>query len=336
LYAGAGLAATAGLPVWRQFAEQLVQSAERAELIKRADVEFYESALRDRKADYVVDEIVGHIPNDFLLTFLRGLFLGMRDVPEVYRDLSALPFAAVLTTNFDNFAERAFGYAPEKVRSLRDTELMRTALTRSESFLLHLYGTLDRPETVLVSPAQFDEAVSSNLQFRELVESLFLSKTILFAGCSLEGIETYLRGLRFHGRSNTRHFAIAGVLGTSWEAMGGVLERRHGIQVIPYEEGSADGLRAAIRFLRVACGIDDAGPVEHPTRAAASSTSPLTRVILDNIGPFDKLDCTLKPDLNVFLGNNGVGKSTILRAIAVALAGRAAEPYAGRLVRTTR
>ena len=94
-------------------------------------------------------------------------------------------------------ASTSFGFPPEDVRTPQDIEALLACLKENKFFLLHLYGTLDRPETMLVSPAQFDDAISGNLPFREVIENLFVTRTILFAGCSLEGIETYLRGLRF-------------------------------------------------------------------------------------------------------------------------------------------
>ena len=54
---------------------------------------------------------------------------------------------------------------------------------------------------------------------------------------------------------------------------------------------------------------------------------------LTNIGPFDHLDLELDPRWNILLGDNGVGKSSVLRAIAVALCGRDAQPFAERLLK---
>ncbi|MGH9200571.1 MAG: phospholipase effector Tle1 domain-containing protein, partial [Vicinamibacterales bacterium] len=256
LFAGAGVSATAGLPVWKDFAEAFVRAAQEEGVIAHEDVEFHERALRDRKFDSVVDEMVGRVRPEFVQGFLRATFLRTTDVPAVYRDLSSLRFAAVLTTNFDSLAARAFDYSPQNVRTPADAESINGALSRSEPFLLHLYGTLDRPDTLSVSPAQFDQVISGNLQFRESVQSLSLSRTILFVGCSLEGIETFLKSVGLHGSWTRRHYAIAGVLGTSWEATGGLLDRRYGVQVIPYRDGDADDLRAAVRALQAAVNQD--------------------------------------------------------------------------------
>ena len=59
----------------------------------------------------------------------------------------------------------------------------------------------------------------------------------------------------------------------------------------------------------------------------------LASLQLTNIGPFASLDLKLTHEWNILLGDNGVGKSSILRAIALGLAGIDAQPYAERLLR---
>jgi uncharacterized protein (DUF2235 family)/predicted ATP-binding protein involved in virulence len=328
LYAGAGLSAMAGLPVWRDFAAQLLDAALNAGVVNDDEAHEYREAVADRKTDYVVDGIVGHASLSFVQPFLRATFQTMRPVPVAYQDLAALRFAAALTTNFDNLLERAFKYSPDQVRTPLDVDQILEYLKQNQPFLLKMYGTLERPDTMLVSPAQFDQAISDNLRFREVIQGLFLSKTILFVGCSLEGIERYLRGLRLRGTSR-KHYAVSGVLGTTWRVMAEGLKHRYGIEVIPYQDGSAEELENAIRLLR--SRVDESqGQVERTTG------EPLKRIVLENIGPFENRSIILRDDTNVFLGNNGVGKSTILRAVAATLCGSEGSPYVGRLLRAKR
>jgi energy-coupling factor transporter ATP-binding protein EcfA2 len=331
LYAGSGLSAPAGLPAWQSFAEQLVDHARQAGLINEQDISFYDSALRDRKTDYVVDEVVGRAEGPFMQEFLRTTFLG-RTPPAAHEVVRELPFAAALTTNFDDLLEQTFEERMKVAGSAalvpQDVEGLLSSYTRRAFFVLKLYGSLDRPDSVLVSPAQFDRAVSQNLSFHNFVENLFLSRTILFVGCSLEGIESYLRGVRLRARSTVQHYALAGVLGSSWEAMAGVLERRYGIRVLPYRTGDTEDQLHALRTL--AERLETASPKR--TRAP-SEASPVKRITLTNVGAFAEASIDLHPRVNILLGNNGVGKSTLLRALAVALAGKDAEPYAARLVR---
>jgi energy-coupling factor transporter ATP-binding protein EcfA2 len=47
----------------------------------------------------------------------------------------------------------------------------------------------------------------------------------------------------------------------------------------------------------------------------------LTRLVLTNVGPFRDLSLDLRPGWNVLLGDNGCGKTSVIRAIGLALAG---------------
>jgi ABC-type multidrug transport system ATPase subunit len=59
------------------------------------------------------------------------------------------------------------------------------------------------------------------------------------------------------------------------------------------------------------------------TQVNATEVAPtfLRKIRLSNIGPFTDLSLNLDPHWNVLLGNNGAGKSTVLRAIALILCG---------------
>src|SRR5204862_3643504 len=65
-----------------------------------------------------------------------------------------------------------------------------------------------------------------------------------------------------------------------------------------------------------------------------SVTSRLHSVTLKNIGPFSELNLDLNAGWTILLGDNGVGKSTVLRAISVGLAGSEAADFAGRLIKS--
>ena len=65
-------------------------------------------------------------------------------------------------------------------------------------------------------------------------------------------------------------------------------------------------------------------------------SSRLRRVVLENIGPFDHAELNLAERWNILLGPNGVGKSTILRAIATGICGLDAGPFADRLIKAGR
>jgi hypothetical protein len=66
------------------------------------------------------------------------------------------------------------------------------------------------------------------------MESLFFSRTLLFVGASLEGIESYLKGISFRGSIPHVHYALVSVAGNAWRAKADQLARRYGICVLPF------------------------------------------------------------------------------------------------------
>jgi predicted ATPase len=336
LYVGAGLSASAGLPVWRQFVERLLEWAERMGAIDATFAaslrEAADGGMRDLAVDSVVGRVTEHGQHRELHQFLEITFLSPSvELTAWHKAIHELPFSAVLTTNFDRLLERTFEHLTSRVLTPRDTEELLAALTRNQFFLLKLYGTLERPDTVLVSPAQYESEIEGNRAFAQFMESLFVTRTLLFLGASLEGIMAYLEAIPFQG-GKRRHYAVVAVNGSGWRAKADQLMRRYGIQVLPYAP-SAD--HAALRdFLtELASRIQELEPAR---KLLASVTrkpfASLKSVRLQNIGPFGDLQLELDPHWNVLLGDNGVGKSTVLKAIALAVCGRAAQGYADRLI----
>src|SRR4029077_3884830 len=100
------------------------------------------------------------------------------------------------------------------------------------------------------------------------------------------------------------------------------------IKVIPYSPSG--GFPEVPRFLEKL-----ANAVEANQRSSAQTpprSGCLKSVTLENVGPFDMLKMELTPQWNILLGDNGVGKSTILKAIAIAICGQEAAPYAERII----
>jgi hypothetical protein len=336
LYVGAGLSASAGLPVWREFVERLLEWGERigatdatfsASLREAAD-----SGMRDLVVDSVVGRVAEHGQNRELHQFLEATFLSPAlELTSWHSSIRELPFSAVLTTNFDRLLEQTFWHRTRRVLTPRDTEELLAALSGKQFFLLKLYGTLERPDTVLVSPAQYESEIEGNRAFAQFMESLFVTRTLLFLGASLEGIMAYLEAIPFQG-GRRRHYAVVAVNGSGWRAKADQLLRRYGIQVLPY--APSDDHAALRDFLtELASRIQ----VLEPAKKLIDSVSPkpfasLKSVRLRNIGPFEDLQLDLDPHWNVLLGDNGVGKSTVLKAIALAVCGRAARGYADRLI----
>ena len=339
LYAGSGLSAQSGLPVWRGLLSEMVEWAIEQRVVDERLGQSLRAALLQGELESVSDGLLDQLgeQRSALYEFLQKRLLEGTSRSPVHQILRDLPFSAVLTTNLDGLLEAAFKERKTPVYTPRDTETLLTALSSRAFFILKLYGDLYSPGTVILSAAQYEDAIASNATFSTFMETLFFSRTILFLGASLEGIEDYLKGIRFSDTRLRTHYALVDVAGAgpTWELKSKTLRRKYGIEVIPYSP--TEGHPQVSQFVgELAQGLEKAKGSDQTISGMAAVAAPtkgaLKRVILDHIGPFDHLEMNLDPGWNILLGDNGVGKSNILKAIAVAFCGWDARAYANRLI----
>jgi WD40 repeat protein len=338
LFAGAGLGARAGVPTWNQFLEQLRLFALENQIISDSDSDSFVAALKNGDRDSVADGLVQAFgeKRQMLQDFLRRSFPEPTSLSTAHRRLAQIPFATVVTTNYDTLLEKAFpDFAQSGLFTPKDAEALLDALSQRRQFILKLYGIIERPDTLIFAPIEYREVIASNLSFSKFVEGFFFSRSFLFIGLSLEGIQDFLSGFVFRGTARRRHFALVAVSGKAWKSRANLLKRRYNIEVLSYPVTET--------FVETDTFIENlltaTGPQQ--TESSAPRTQPaalkpgIRKLILEDIGPFERLEVDFSPDKNwkVLLGDNGVGKSTALKAIATAIIGSDARSYAARLVR---
>lgn len=331
-FIGAGMGAQAGLPTWRPLIQTILSEMNQQGLIEPSQSASLQEAFNEGQTDLAADGLVSSLRGQerLLYDLLTRTFLRPDiHITRVHSLLRSLNLSAVLTTNFDNLLDTTFSDRVQGVFTHQDADRLLQALSKRQFFLLKLYGSLDRPESVLLAPFQYLEAMARNVLFSRFMESLFSSRTLLFVGASLEGIESYLTGIKLPTSMPQRHFALVAVQSGAWRAKADLLTRRFGIQVLGYTPQI--GYPEIGQFLdKLAMRVNG-----HDVKSARK-VSRLKKVTLDNIGPFDHLELQLDGGWNILLGDNGVGKSTILRAIAVGIAGPDAADFAGRLIKSSK
>ena len=104
LFAGAGLSAQAGLPIWKGFVAGLLDWAIKLGILDTEAAQAQEAALRDGDANAVADNLVSAFGEDkrLLLQSCESLSGSSLALPEAHSSLRRIPFAGVLTTNLDN------------------------------------------------------------------------------------------------------------------------------------------------------------------------------------------------------------------------------------------
>jgi ABC-type multidrug transport system ATPase subunit len=330
-FVGAGLGAQAGLPTWQPMIQALLTEVSRQKLLEPKQAETLQDALREGQVNVVADELVDQLSGraDLLKEFLSRTYLrkDVRPTPA-HHLLRSLNLSGLLSTSFDELLETTFANQVRAVCTHQDAGTLLELLTKKQFFFAKLYGSLEKPDSLLIGRSQFEEAMARNPLLSRFVESLFYSRTLFFIGAGFDGIESYLAGLKVAGTSEPRHFALVVAHSGAWRAKADLLRRRYGIHVLAFSP-RAD-FSEVERFLG---SLASAVSTRLGSRQGAASTiSRLKSVTLKNIGPFADLTLELDSGWTVLLGDNGVGKSTVLRAIAVGLAGSEAGEAAGRLI----
>ncbi|HLP47694.1 MAG TPA: AAA family ATPase [Candidatus Deferrimicrobium sp.] len=338
LFAGLGLSAGSGMPTRNEFVEGFLEWAITDKIIEKKFGESLRPSLKQGDTELVVNAVYGQLKNlDKLTRYLENIFLDpSRQLSKTHYLLKDIGFNAVLTSNIDNLLERTFDDFTDPIYTPEDSESFLNSLTKRKFFILKIRGKIEESRGLCVAQEVYKRSIAGNLHFLEVMESLFFSRTLLFIGLSFEGIEDNLEVFNFRGDIPLRHYALVAVSGSDWQAKAELLKKRYGIQVLPYPF-SKDHPEVDEFLEKLANETKKLRETRLSTNRSVEETQKsdrVKRIFLENIGTFDKLELDLTPGWNIFLGDNGVGKSTILKAIAVGICGKEAEPYAHRLIKS--
>jgi hypothetical protein len=325
LFSGAGTAAQAGWPTWDQILLSLLERLERED-------PFWTTVREYGRPELFSDLVSGRLARADLLGHLEGILPhdnASAELPLLHRLLKQLPFAGVVTNTWDDVLERTFQDRNPVVLLPTAVDDYAGLLREDQFFLMRASGILSEDELIF-TPDDFRRVMHDNKPWSRFVASLFTTKTVLFLGTSLEGIDQFLVGSGLLSRPERTHYAV--VPQESDTALQQErLAQRYNIQVLPFE--ATRGFPEVIDFTR-SLASKVSSTKRGPTRPR-QQRDVLREVRLYNIGPFEELALDLHRGWNILLGDNGCGKSTVLEAIGLALVGdddRAA-PAAERLLK---
>jgi energy-coupling factor transporter ATP-binding protein EcfA2 len=278
----------------------------------------------------VADLITARLERGRLLTILQELYGRTPEpLPPICEVLRSIPFASVVTASWGDLIERMFAEriagSTDAVISIGDsrdfTERFRQITNPSFFTIVKIYGTLSGLNTFVFTADEYTRALQENLDLAKFLSSLFTSNTLFFVGVSLASVEQFLSGSGLSAPSARRHFAVV-----PWQRdIESQKERflsRWGVELLVFvpSQGYAE-VREFCKSLRDR--VRARTRIPHRQRLSPTQISPATldRVTLSNIGPFDQLTLDFNHTWNVILGDNGSGKSTVLKAIGLGLCG---------------
>lgn len=162
--------------------------------------------------------------------------------------LAELNPRTLLTTNYDRILERNFvtGYAVYSY----DSKAVAQAVRRGEYVLVKLHGTVEDPQNMILTRLDFTKLRQSGEKTLELIEALFLTRTVLFLGYSLGDPDLQLILENQFGKrgEHAGHYMLAPSRSHDLVAKR-IVREAYGVEVLPYEGELVMGFMAMLEDL---------------------------------------------------------------------------------------
>jgi signal transduction histidine kinase/CheY-like chemotaxis protein len=258
-FVGSGFSALAGLPNWETLIIRLLEKCPASELgkeDKKALLGMAESGRLSDLADFVRSSLKPKTFRDILVKMLDPSDIRPT---EAHKTLAAIPFSAIITTNYDHLLEDAYTkvYGGRYARSYTYTNIsaLGNLVAEKQFFILKAHGTVEDPDNIIFSRSDYQRVMVNAPAYRTFFSSLFATRTFLFIGYSLSDpdLTMILEDLAniFRGFCQV-HYAIIPDPGRIERKL---FEQRFNIEVIPYIPSTDqhpevhDFLKAIVRHL---------------------------------------------------------------------------------------
>jgi len=239
-FVGAGLSIGAGLPDWSNTMRQMVAWC-KSHNIELTDENEINDLIADNDFLVLADTLIERMGDGRFRQFIAETFRGKKLRPtETHKLLPQIPFAAVLTSNYDKLIEGAYASANDGELPLTFTHLdtgeLSGALQTNEFHILKTHGTVDRIESVILSGRQYRALLNNNNAYKIYLQQILTQKTVLFLGFSLTDPDllSVLTALRFDFKDDTApHYALVDATKTNSIKIER-FRKDYNIHVIPY------------------------------------------------------------------------------------------------------
>lgn len=335
LITGGGLAAQAGLPTWTELLANFLSHLEAID--QGADWALVRNQLLKGDHSLAYDLLESRKRLKDLQDAIVEQFGKKAEVPSWLSDFFvSVPMAGVLTITPDNLVERAAKRGDPLVFTY-DTPADYSRLLRDKQFFVgKLYGDLSSPKKLLVTAKQYGSMLEDMPELKTFIASLFSSKHLLFVGVSPDGILDFLEATGIRQSGSLTHYALVPER-SDLQVLQERFQSKYDITLLRYRPTA--GFPEVPKFfgqLQAAVGRQRS---ERPSNLPVEATlvpSKLESLWLTNIGPFREARFDFSNPWTILLGNNGSGKSTVLKAIALALSGEdeKARSYSRQLLRS--
>lgn len=247
LFIGSGASADAKLPTFLELvvalAERVKDSFPDMEESQRKEIE---DLLDQRKlmqlASYCLN-ILGSA--DFYDTVISQVSVQGKTSPT-HDMLSLIPFAGVISVNYDTFTEQCFEHNHQPYKVILPDDM--TVTPRNAVPVYKIRGTYDNPESIIILHKDMVNMLFDNKAYTDKLKDIFSNYTVLFYGFSFNDpdIDIMLQEVMYRNKHRAKkHYALLPNIGTIESQY---ILQEYNIQTIAYQCVSHD-YSAAYMFL---------------------------------------------------------------------------------------
>lgn len=250
--ASAGCVASVGdtrPPTWEQLLTMLCESIRN----NQSDQDIARQLIRERKYLDAAEVIVSSLIRADYVDTMRNIFeIPRYNKSALHESILRLDPKVVITTNFDTVydlycrsGDAAEGY---NIFNYTDTHLI-SQLRSPIRCVIKAHGCITDPDTMILTRSEFFEARQRAPHFFRILDSLFLTHTLLFVGYSLSDpdIQITLENSYIAAPSSHTHYFVteAGM----HPALKKSAQRTYNISFLEFESGNYAELEASLADL---------------------------------------------------------------------------------------
>ncbi|MBN9660063.1 MAG: SIR2 family protein [Acidobacteria bacterium] len=296
-FLGSGLSLAAGLPDWPGLLKELAQQAHASGQV--TDLELTQLIEWAAQPDYLMlaDALVNKLGRGNFVRFMKEKFGGVTAPTEVHKELTRVPFAAYITTNYDTLLEDAWSEVNRKrleVFTHEDQSELRDPFRNRRPFLVKVHGDIHGPDTLVLGLQDFRKVIHENRAYARFMEDVLSRFSLVFLGYSLSDpdvLNTLDELVSVFDSVPGQHFALVDEARMT-NLRAGVFLRNYGIQVVTYRK-SAPNHPEVLEFVKALSAKAPAEKVKQlGTMPVNVSNDPATLPLFQALNPMFRLNLT--------------------------------------------
>ncbi|WP_343570384.1 SIR2 family protein [Sphingobacterium sp.] len=187
---GAGVSRTvAGLPNWSGLINNAIKYLQDHNLIEQQETDFIKNLIKKNQlinAAGELEQIFKFPSNNFAQWINHELHTPTIHNTTLFDNIESLCPPFLITTNYETLISNGI-IRYTKELSWSQPESLRRCITENQKFVFHLHGIYTDPDHLVFGTKGY-ESIRNSGAYRDILNLVWLSKSLIFIGCSRDGV----------------------------------------------------------------------------------------------------------------------------------------------------